>query len=34
MLNTSKRSQMRRRGAYTKADLLAVARKLYNTLDL
>jgi len=34
MLNASKRSQMRRRGAYAEADLLAVARKLYNTPDL
>jgi superfamily II DNA helicase RecQ len=34
MLNASKRGQMRRRGAYTEADLLAVARKLYNALGL
>ena len=34
MLNTSKRSQMRRKGAYSEANLLAVARKLYNTPDL
>ena len=34
MLNASKRGQMRRRGAYSKANLLAVARKLYNKLDL
>lgn len=30
MLDTSKRSQELRQGAYSKADLLAVARKLYN----
>jgi hypothetical protein len=34
MLNASKRSQMRKRGAYAKADLLAVAWKLYNAPDL
>jgi hypothetical protein len=34
MLDASKRGQMRRRGAYAEADLLAVARKLYNALDL
>jgi Lhr-like helicase len=34
MLDASKRSQMRRRGAYAEADLLAVARKLYNAPDL
>lgn len=34
MLNASKRGQLRRRGAYSKADLLAVAQKLYNKPDL
>jgi hypothetical protein len=34
MLDASKRGQMRRRGAYSEADLLAVAQKLYNALDL
>jgi hypothetical protein len=34
MLDASKRSQVRRRGAYAEADLLAVARKLYNAPDL
>jgi hypothetical protein len=34
MLDASKRGQMRRRGAYAEADLLAVARKLYNAPDL
>jgi hypothetical protein len=34
ILDVSKYSQMRRRDTYTKADLLAVARKLYNALDL
>lgn len=34
MLGASKRSRARRRGAYTKADLLAVARRLYNAPDL
>jgi len=34
MLDASKRSQMRRKGAYSEADLLAVARKLYNAPDL
>jgi orsellinic acid/F9775 biosynthesis protein OrsD/helicase-like protein/RAD3-like DEAD/DEAH box helicase len=34
MLDASKRSQMRRRGAYSEANLLAVARKLYNAPDL
>ena len=34
MLNTFKRGQLRRRGAYFKADLLAVARKLYTKPDL
>jgi hypothetical protein len=34
MLNASKRGQMCKRGAYTKANLLAVARKLYNAPDL
>jgi hypothetical protein len=34
MLNTAKRGQMRRRGAYSEADLLAVAQRLYNTPDL
>jgi hypothetical protein len=33
MLDASKRSQMRRKGAYSEADLLAVARKLYNAPD-
>jgi hypothetical protein len=30
ILDVSKRSQLRRKGAYSKANLLAVARKLYN----
>ncbi|KAH8749802.1 hypothetical protein BGZ57DRAFT_968235 [Hyaloscypha finlandica] len=34
MLDASKRGQMRRKGAYSEADLLAVARKLYNIPDL
>ncbi|KAL5324770.1 hypothetical protein ACEPPN_005888 [Leptodophora sp. 'Broadleaf-Isolate-01'] len=34
MLDASKRGQMRRRGAYSEADLLAVARKLYNAPGL
>jgi Lhr-like helicase len=34
MLDASKRSQMRRKGAYSEADLIAVARKLYNAPDL
>jgi hypothetical protein len=34
ILDVSKRSQMRRKGTYAKADLLAIARKLYNVLDL
>jgi hypothetical protein len=34
MLDASKRSQVRRRGAYSEADLLAVARKLYNVPGL
>ena len=34
ILDTSKRGQIYRRGAYTKTDLLAVTRKLYNTPDL
>jgi hypothetical protein len=34
MLDASKRSQLRQRGAYLEADLLAVARKLYNDLTL
>ena len=34
VLDASKRGQMRRRGAYSEADLLAIARRLYNTPDL
>jgi hypothetical protein len=34
MLNASKRGQLWRKGAYSEADLLAVARKLYNNPDL
>lgn len=34
MLNASKRGQFCRRGAYSEADLLAVAQKLYHTPDL
>ena len=34
MLDASKRGQLRRKGVYSEADLLAVARKLYNTPDL
>ena len=34
MLDASKRGQMRRKGAYSEADLLAVARRLYNAPDL
>ena len=34
MLDASKRCQMRRKGAYSEADLLAVARRLYNAPDL
>ena len=30
MLDTSKRSQLRRKGAYSEADLLAVAQRLFN----
>jgi superfamily II DNA or RNA helicase len=34
MLDASKRGQMRRKGAYSAADLLAVARRLYNAPDM
>jgi superfamily II DNA helicase RecQ len=34
MLDASKRGQLRRKGVYSEADLLAVARKLYNAPDL
>jgi hypothetical protein len=34
MLDASKSGQMRRKGAYSEADLVAVARKLYNAPDL
>jgi hypothetical protein len=34
MLDAAKRGQIRRRGVYSKADLLAVAQRLYNTPDL
>jgi hypothetical protein len=34
MLDASKRGQMRKRGAHSEVDLLAVARKLYNAPDL
>jgi len=34
MLDASKRGQLRRKGAYSKANLLEVARKLYNAPDL
>lgn len=34
MLDASKRGQLRRKGAYSEADLLAVARKLYNDPEL
>jgi superfamily II DNA helicase RecQ len=34
MLDASKRGQLQRKGAYSEADLLAVARKLYNNPDL
>ncbi|KAH7418798.1 hypothetical protein BKA64DRAFT_563482 [Cadophora sp. MPI-SDFR-AT-0126] len=34
MLDASKRGQMRRKGAYSAADLLAVARRLYNATDM
>ena len=34
MRDAFKRAQVRKRGAYAEADLLAVARKLYNALDL
>lgn len=34
MLDASKRGQMRRRGAYSEADLLAVVRRLYNAPDM
>ena len=34
MLEASKRSQPRKKGLYSEADLLAVARKLYNAPDL
>jgi superfamily II DNA helicase RecQ len=34
MLDASKKGQFRRKGAYSEADLLAVARKLYNLPDM
>jgi superfamily II DNA helicase RecQ len=34
ILNASKRGQLRKKGVYSEADLLAVAQKLYNTPDL
>jgi hypothetical protein len=34
MLEASKRGQFRKRGAYSEADLLSIARKLYDTPDL
>lgn len=34
MLDASKRGQMRRKGAYSKADLLTVARKLHNAPNM
>jgi hypothetical protein len=34
MLDASKRGQLRRKGAYSKADLLGVAQRLYNAPDL
>jgi hypothetical protein len=34
MLDASKHSQMRKKGAYFAADLLAIACKLYNVLDI
>ena len=34
MLNTSKRNRVHRKGAYSKANLLAITRKLYNALNL
>ena len=34
MLNALKCSQVRRRGAYSRADLEEVARRLYNMLEL
>jgi superfamily II DNA helicase RecQ len=34
MLDASRQSQPRRKGTYSEADLLAVARKLYNAPDL
>ena len=34
MLDASKQGQLRRKGAYSKADLVVVAWKLYNALDL
>ena len=34
MLNASKQSQLRRKGAYSEANLLAIARKLFNAPDL
>jgi hypothetical protein len=34
MLDASKRGQMRKKGAYFAADLLVIARKLYNVLDM
>jgi superfamily II DNA helicase RecQ len=34
MLDASKRGQLRRKGAYSKVDLLAVGRKLHNAPDL
>jgi superfamily II DNA helicase RecQ len=34
MLDASKRGQLHRKGVYSEADLLAVARKLYNAPDL
>jgi hypothetical protein len=34
MLDASKRGQIRKRSAYSKADLLAITRRLYNALEL
>jgi hypothetical protein len=34
MFDAFKRGQMRKRGAYSEADLLAIAQKLYNAPDL
>lgn len=34
MFSAFKRNRARKKGAYTETDLLAVARKLYNTPDL